>query len=110
MDAFVPQEELSSILQDSKDVPRICGAWVGVLPELVQHRRPHSDRALSLSIEALFSGVTVKPCAASIQAYNAAIEAVREAITPPKHLKNTAEVATAIMCLTLSEVLLSSTV
>ena len=106
MDAFVPQEELSCILQDSKHVPRICGAWVGVLPKIVQHCHAASDCALSLSIEALLSSVTLKPYAASIQTYNAAIAAVRKAITLPKHLGFTAEIATAIMCLTLSEVLI----
>lgn len=103
-DAFVPREEFFSILHDSKSVPRICGAWVGVLPKLVQSPQFHHNHALSQSIKALFFCVKLKPYAASIQAYTTAIKAVEMTIKLPKHLVNTAEVTAAIMCLTLSEV------
>ncbi|KAJ6027700.1 hypothetical protein N7499_001158 [Penicillium canescens] len=102
MNAFVPQEELPCTFQDSKDIPRICGAWVGVLPNLAQNPQARYGRVLSLAIEALSSCVTSKPYAASIQTYTAALEAVRTGITVQNNLVN-AEVVAAIMCLTLAE-------
>jgi hypothetical protein len=106
MNAFIPQEELACIFQDSRDVPRICGAWVGVLHKLAQYPHARYDRVLSLAIEALFSCVTTKPYAASVQTYTAAIEAVRTDLIVPNHVVN-AELAAAIMCLTLAEVFFS---
>ncbi|CAG8408403.1 unnamed protein product [Penicillium salamii] len=100
--AFVPQEERSSIYQ-VHPTPQICGAWIGVLPKLLQGPDSRDKKVLSLAIETLFAGITKKPCEQTIQTYAAAIDAVRmiENSEPLNPL-----LAAAIMCLTLAELML----
>lgn len=107
LDAFVPRQRLPFVIQEPKEVPRICGAWVGVLDKLVQNRQPRYNRVLSLGMAALSSTVRLEPYTASIGTYSAAINALRTDIFVPENLSDPEVVAT-IMCLTLAEVLSNS--
>ncbi|CRG88526.1 hypothetical protein PISL3812_05557 [Talaromyces islandicus] len=73
---FIPQEEILCDWDKSNKVPRICGAWVGVLPQLARTTQTR-DRVLSLAIAAFSSCLELKPDVRSIQIYNTSIEAVR---------------------------------
>lgn len=103
--AFIPQEERPCDLEGLNDVPRICGAWVGVLPQLVRTTQTR-DRVLSLAIAAFSSCLRLKPDASSIQIYNTAVEAVRDKLSTQERELNAALIA-AVMCLTLTEVCVS---
>jgi hypothetical protein len=102
LSAFIPQEESPCDLNDLNDVPRICGAWVGVLPQLARTTQTR-DRVLSLAIAAFSSCLNLKPDARSMQIYNTAVEAVRDELSIQGRELNATFIA-AVMCLTLTEV------
>lgn len=103
INGFVPRDEIPCVFRESNGISRICGAWVGVLPKLVQAPHGRYDNVLSLAVETLSSCITRKPYAQNILIYTTAIEAVRTDIKMPAQPSN-AVFAAAIMCLTLAEV------
>lgn len=100
--AYIPSEELSHIYPASNDVPRICGAWVGVLPVLAEKRSTRYDSILSPAVTALSSCIAPKSYIQSVQNYSFAVDILRSTVQQVKVLD--AEFAAAIMCLFLAEV------
>lgn len=100
--AYIPSEVLSHIYPASNDVPRICGAWVGVLPILAERRSTRYDSILSPAVTALSSCIAPKSYIQSVQDYSFAVDVLRSAVQQVKILD--AEFAAAIMCLFLAEV------
>jgi hypothetical protein len=100
--AYIPQEELSHIYPAPNDVPRICGAWVGVLSILAERPSTRYDSVLSPAVTALSSCITSKSYTQSVQDYAFAVDVLRSDIQQLKLLD--AEFAAAIMCLALAEV------
>jgi hypothetical protein len=106
IEAFMPNGELSCNYSDSDDVPRICGAWVAVLPRIAEDP---DDRTLSTAVRALSSSISSKAdnqSAAfqeSVHAYTTAVVTLRANIQKTRHRFND-KIAAAIMCLTLVEV------
>lgn len=100
--AFIPPEENRCDFEGLNNVPRICGAWVGVLPQLVR-ASDGGGRALPLAVAAFSSCLISEPDAGRIQIYNAAVEAVRVDLNPERRALDAALIA-AVMCLTLTEV------
>lgn len=100
--AFIPPEEHPSDSEGLNNVPRICGAWVAVLPQLVR-AGDGSDRVLPLAVAAFSSCLTSKRDTGSLQIYNAALEAVRTDLSPGRRTLDATLIA-AVMCLTLTEV------
>jgi hypothetical protein len=106
--AYIPREETCSIYPAANDVPRVCGAWVGVLATLVEGPCPPSsryERVLAPAVTALSLCLTSKSDAQKVQSYASAIDALRSDTQILEEALD-AEFAAAIMCLVLAEVLL----
>jgi hypothetical protein len=100
--AYIPQDELAHIYPASNDVPRVCGAWVGVLSILAEGSSSRYDSVLSPAVTALSSCITSNSYAQSVKDYSFAVDVLR---TDTQQLKSLdAEFAAAIMCLALAEV------
>ena len=90
--------------------PRVCGAWVEVLPDLVANSvNPALPAAISAFALALLSGGPDKSGSilSGHEAYSLALRSLRlELRTTPKNGSLPSELAAAIMCLLLAELFL----
>ncbi|KAL1963109.1 hypothetical protein VTN77DRAFT_8652 [Rasamsonia byssochlamydoides] len=107
--SYLPEDEMP-LITDSPGNSRsqICGSWVEVLPTLTGRANhdcvlPSATKALAVSIISRSPEQNI-PSLDSTQTYYAAIRALRKAFTTtdrPSH----AELAAAIMCLSLAELM-----
>ncbi|KAF9888459.1 hypothetical protein FE257_008566 [Aspergillus nanangensis] len=107
--SYIPQEELPSLKNPSDDLrSRICGSWVGVLPDLNRH--PGSDPVLLTAVDALATSImSLQPpqelaYIESAQSYLTAIQTLRKDLHVA-HRSCDSEVLAAIMCLSLAELM-----
>jgi hypothetical protein len=109
---YVPQEELRLALSSCSRISnsRICGAWVAVLPELTAEGSP--EDALSVSVKALGSSIIhyhakiSQSAPNTAEAYGVALQKVRKGLMERRNSFQ-AGLTGAIMCLSLTEVLIS---
>jgi hypothetical protein len=108
-EAYIPREEICAIDAAVSDVPRVCGAWVGVLATLVESSTSSSryERVLAPAVTALSLCLSSGSDMQKVQSYASAVDVLR---SDTKVLEEglDAEFAAAIMCLFLAEVLLLS--
>ena len=105
---YVPDPELLPAQTEiSVSQPRICGAWVEVLPELTcyaEGQGPLSAAVNCLAISILSGGPVRKiPVANGLEAYGAALRALGKNLQPSDGTIPTHIVA-SVMCLLLAEV------
>lgn len=105
---FVPRAERDMVLQKSDhSEPRICGSWVEVLSHLPSLRFP--DSVLSTAVTALATSILSRlevgnfNCSGS---YQAAVSLIRQRLDANRP-GNDIELLSAVMCLTMVEVLVS---
>jgi hypothetical protein len=102
--SYAPDSVVSSF-SGAPSQPRICGAWVEVLPEL-----DGNDETLSMAIAAfatsiLDGGPTRRQSSnESFKAYGAALRALHHALRGAQGKRFPDELAAAVMCLLLAEV------
>jgi hypothetical protein len=106
----VPAPEATIDSGDIESLPRVCGSWVEVLPELV---RRDSNKALASSIEAFAMSILCRgpkrnaPISAGLEAYDKALSSVNDALRCP-YDSFPVEIAAAVMCLLLAELFLAT--
>lgn len=106
MQSFAPGSESITIVRDSDyHVPRVCGSWVEVLPNV-----PGST-ILPHAVKALASSIPSRPnvsCASvdCSQSYHIAVRTLRKSLSANGH-RSCIELMSSIMCLAIVEVQLS---
>jgi hypothetical protein len=113
--SFVPKPNDRAVSVTDTTYPRVCGAWVEVLPELaVGSCSPVLRSAVNSLAITLLSGGPVRKVAVSSawESYSFALGSLRDDLrsgSPFRSPSLTSEVAAAIMCLLLSELYLGTT-
>ncbi|KAF2147046.1 uncharacterized protein K452DRAFT_240175 [Aplosporella prunicola CBS 121167] len=110
MAEYVPENELIVLPSDSlASRPRICGCWVEVLPSMADKGDNVLDSAirafgLALSSGSTSSSISVPQC---FEAYSSAIHLTANRLRTTHH-SFPDDLAAAIMCLTMAELMLPS--
>jgi hypothetical protein len=106
IDNYVPETDALKLISSVEPSPRICGAWVEVLPELVGN---DTDKALDAAIRAFAMSILSRgpkpsfPVSAGLEAYDRALISVNAALRSP-YSDFPVVIAAAVMCLLLAEV------
>ncbi|KAK3392928.1 hypothetical protein B0H63DRAFT_456853 [Podospora didyma] len=113
--SYVPEPELASLDSNSNGAntysqPRICGCWVEVLPNLIAKGETvalsSAVRAFAVSI--LSGGpMPIASLASGLEAYSVALRSLQRALRSACQFRD--ELAAAIMCILLAELLLPTT-
>lgn len=88
--------------------PRVCGAWIELLPVLSMTRR--YEMALSSSVKALAVSILsrgrngIAPISDALTAHCSALHSLHESLHHIAHTADSDVLAVAIMCLMISEV------
>lgn len=107
---YVPETEIAKAVNGSESTPRICGAWVEVLPELVES---DTGTALSSAIKAFAVSIQSRgpkhsaPISAALEAYSLALSSVNDALQIP-YAAFPIELGAAVMCLLFADLFLST--
>ncbi|EED21360.1 conserved hypothetical protein [Talaromyces stipitatus ATCC 10500] len=112
---YVPKDSVTSIDNDlhfTKE-PRICGAWVEVLPSLRSGRGGTRNLVLTAAVEALATSILTQKLypnrdnIESFQSYELALRSLRKSVTVDQ--RSDVELLASIMCLSLVELMMPST-
>jgi hypothetical protein len=105
---YVPKDTATGIYNDfSTNQPRICGAWVEVLPNL-RSAGGTPDLVLTAAVEALATSIKAQKLnpdrdnVESFQSYEVALRSLRKSVVVDRRFDT--EVLASIMCLSLVEV------
>ncbi|KAF7541313.1 hypothetical protein G7054_g675 [Neopestalotiopsis clavispora] len=109
--SYVPRSEMAFLTQAQETQPRICGGWVATLPELIidfgkSTVLPAAVRTLALSIASKQAQHTVK-FATLWQSYGSTLGLLRQSLRHDHGTYNCEHLA-AMMCLTLTELLVNT--
>jgi hypothetical protein len=106
IDNYVPETDALKLISSVEASPRICGAWVEVLPDLVGN---DTDKALDAAIRAFAMSILSRgpkpsfPVSAGLEAYDRALISVNAALRSP-YSDFPVVIAASVMCLLLAEV------
>ncbi|GAB1311452.1 hypothetical protein MFIFM68171_01662 [Madurella fahalii] len=107
---YVPDRENSAAIGGSESSPRICGAWVEVLPDLIGS---DTSAALTSAIKAFAVSIQSRgpkhsvPISAALEAYSSALSSVNDALRVP-YDSFPVELGAAVMCLLFADLFLST--
>ncbi|KXX76123.1 hypothetical protein MMYC01_206304 [Madurella mycetomatis] len=107
---YVPDAEISMAVEGIESSPRICGAWVEVLPDLIgsdtSAALASAIKAFAMSIQSRGSKHSV-PISAALEAYSSALGLVNDALWVP-YDSFPVELGAAVMCLLFADLFLST--
>lgn len=107
---YVPDPEISMATNGAESSPRICGAWVEVLPDLIGS---DTNAALASAIKAFAMSIQSRgpkysvPIPAALEAYSSALGLVNDALWVPYN-SFPVELGAAVMCLLFADLFLST--